>query len=679
MESKSDNSQLEAVARAWKARMARAACLHLSQVEPRTSVALQIAGAFKRNLAQGRIPASELEILGTATHPLRATTCLGPFVFYKEASDTHQQCAVDMVDVLLSEDLRSRTVAVSNLEALATTEPPKLSQRTKHLLQSRKAEILTESAEVWQPASLELFDVMREDVLCQLAAVEQSLEQRFEDGLREYFPRVLRPSISLLEALELNLMRPSEQAADIGITLSACADRDTLQNACDHYLSIVGFLPLGAQYSLARVVQLWQERHNSRDNIWEVLWDWADRKQTPLARYHVSTIFLTRPEWGAQGRERLLWQELLEIISLSPAEDHNLKWQLQWKVRRELAQHYLHFLESQVPGAMSEPLAATAWWLAERVAVLVGYSTDALNNLRNIAIIPEAETSEYAWRLTLPRTVPSALANATHMGVSPWALSVLNQITAKALLTLSPGVDEETAHRFERSVVGVVMLGFLLKNPKPEDTVYAFEGGLSEAITAWQNYRNGAPSAELANAIVSMYQKLSNIAEFVPALQKIYEEDELNQMIIAHWAKSLAIQGTLPREEVWKCLSDSAWRKLAFTKLIASALDQLFLAFSLTPGRNDKVWREELPHMYANACEDAREDIDRRQLLFAFTALSCVHTASVSALQRLLCGNQRGLYIELSSRLRNSLLSSRNHSLWLAARIRAVLAATEST
>ena len=143
--------------------------------------------------------------------------------------------------------------------------------------------------------------------------------------------------------------------------------------------------------------------------------------------------------------------------------------------------------------------------------------------------------------------------------------------------------------------------------------------------------------------------------------------------------RSLAMQGTLPREEIWKCLSDPNWRKPTFTKLVDAALEQLFLAFSLAFERNDKVWKAELSHVYASACEEAGEDPERRRVLFMFTVLSGIHTYSVSALQRLLSSTRRAIYLELFSSLRNTLLSDQGYPSWLTARIRAVLAAAGAT
>lgn len=581
-----------------------------------------------------------------------------------------------MTSVLLSGEVSLRTAAIVHLEVMATSEPPKLTPPTKSTLQSRRADIVNESADIWQPAALELRDTLGNDLLYQIAAVEQSLEGHFEDGLKEYFPKVLRPSIASLEALELKIVKPSEQKKDMVGAISECANRDSLHVACDEYQAVAGFLPLADDYSLTRVVELWQERHNTPLNLWESLWDWADKKKSPLARYHVCMVFLAKPEWRAQGQERVLWQEILEIISNPSSEDHSLRWRHEWAVRKELAQHYLRFLESRSPTALGEPLASFSWWLAERVATLLGHAAEASSKLRNVAIIPEAESSDFAWKLSLPRIAPSVFAKATHLGAGPWSLSALSRMKGQTIEALSAALDEQLANRFDRSFAAVIMSGFPLEAAPPGDAVYAFETTLSESVAAWDTRREDSAGAKPANAIASMYAKLSKPVEFVPALQKIYEEDELNQMIVAHWAKSLAIQGLLPRDEVWKCLSDSAWRKPTFIKVIDAALDQLFLAFSLALHSNDNVWQAGLPHVYASACEEAGDNAERRGVLFAFTAISGIHTYSVSALQRLLASSQRSTYLELSNRLQNALLSNRGNPPWLTARIRAVLAAT---
>ncbi len=676
MESDIKNSELETATRALNARMAKAASLHLEQVDARTSIVLQIAGVLKRGAAPAHLPANILEVVNEPTHSLRVPGKPGPFIFYKDPTTPSQTFVLDMVSVLLSTGISSRAAAVSHLETIARLESPNLTSKTQRLLEERRAKILDENAEIWQLAALEVHDSVAGDLLYQLAAVEQSLEAHFEEGLREYFPKVLRPSVLSLEGLELRIVKPSEQKADIATVVSACAERTDLQDACDEYLRLAGFIPLGDEYSLARVVELWQAHHSRPVNLWDILWGWADNTRSPLARYHVCILFLTKPESRSQEQERVLWQEILEIISPSSSEDDSIRWRDEWAIRKELAQHYLHFLESRTPGALGEPLACFAWWLAERVATLIGHTAEVRSRLRNVAIVPESESSDFVWKLSLPRIAPSVLATATHLGASPWALSGLNRITPQTLTTLSSGLDEQLANRFERSFLAVIMVGFPIQAAQDADMVYAFETTLSETVSAWRAYREGSTGADRANGIASMYAKLANAAEFVPALQKIYQEDETNQMAIAFWAKSLALQGALPREEVLKCLSDAEWRRPAFTKMIDPALDLLFLAFSLASNNDDKVWNARLSHLYAIACEEIGDNVERRRVLFALTALSAIHTYSVSALQRLLTGNQRATYLELLNGLRNALSSNRDHPPWLTARIRAVLAAT---
>lgn len=396
MEADLDNSQLETATRVLKARMAQTACLHMDRVDARTAIILQISGAFKRGVGPASIPEHVLEIVTDATHPLRVASSPGPLIFYRDTTKSNQQYALDTATTVLSDDVDSRLAAVTHLETIATLEPPKLVPKTKRILQERRSEILNSNPERWQPAALELYDAVRGDFLCQLEVVEQSLEQHFEDGLREYFPKVLHPSIPSLEALELKVVRPSEQKADMVAVISECADQTTLEAACDEYLRVAGFLPLGDDYSLRHMVQLWRDRHHSLINLWELLWAWADENHSPLARYHVCTIFLARPEWGAHGRERLLWEEVLEVISNPSNEDETLRWRHEWAVRRDLAQHYLHFLESRAPDACGETLATFAWWLAERVARAIGRTAEVMTNLRNVAIIPDAQNSDFA-------------------------------------------------------------------------------------------------------------------------------------------------------------------------------------------------------------------------------------------------------------------------------------------
>lgn len=675
MKSEFPADKVAAATRTLRARMANAACLHLDKIGARDVVALEQAGILKRGASVGGLEPIVVELLNSHEHPLRVKGAAGPFLFYKSEGLQNQQYALDVTEVVLSSDRVSRTAALDHFELLATVTEHRLSPPTAKALHRKREEILSSDDDKWQRAALELYDLLRDDLLLQLAGVEQSLEGHFDAGIKEYFPRVLRPTLHSLEALDLRFVKPSEQQAQLTDLIAECVQMRTLVEACNHYIHSAGYLPLAPQFGLGRAVKEWSAQHSQTEAPNVELWNWAACVGGALVRYHVCMAILSNSEWIDQGDTKLLWEEIVEIIASQSASSADLVWRSEWSLRRELAQHFIHFLECRAPNALGEPIACSAWWLSDRIACLVAKAPDVIASLRHAAILPEAKSSFLAWQLAAPRAVRSAFETVTVLDASPWALSLLQQVKQEELTALSPSPDDATLSIFEQGLAASVFFGPALPLSTGEHTTYGFELGLTRTVTAWSDYMNRSGGSELATTMPSLCEKLSNLNEFTEALSRIQQEDEASQMLIGTWAKTLAVQGSLPRAGVWKLLSDVSWRNEALTSIADNALESLFVAFTVGFEPIDEDWTAHLTHVYATACEAALAGSERRRVLFWFTACSGLHTYSVSGLQRLLSGSERSSYLEMLPELRTWLQMSRNAPPWLVGRIRAILSA----
>src|SRR5690349_7705480 len=188
------------VTRAFKARMARIACAHLSAVDPRTATILQATGIVKAKPHEG-LPETAKAVLLDPMHPLRVKCSTGPLLFHKEAADEGKQYATAVATFLFDFAANVRAAALDALTKLR--ESAQITSSTGRRMAELRQQLLAEDTTVWQHAAVAIYDASRDDILCQLAGLKQSLEQRFDQGLGEYLGLLLKPSAERLQELEL--------------------------------------------------------------------------------------------------------------------------------------------------------------------------------------------------------------------------------------------------------------------------------------------------------------------------------------------------------------------------------------------------------------------------------------------------------------------------------------------
>lgn len=677
MQPDKNSEMLEQATHLFKSRMVRVALSHLTGMDIRTAVALELSGAVERD-HEVKLESNVIEVVGDQSHALRNKTSPGPILFYRNTEQDEHQYALNMTEVLLSDHCASRIGAVRHFRHLASL-PLTITSKSIRLLEQLENEILSSDLTVWQTAALKLYDAIREDFLCILAAVRQSIEERYEDGVKQYFPQLLRPTMNSLGALEVEILKAGQQP-DAGERLiqQLVYNSESFEFACDWYLEEVGFLPLEGPSSFSALVNLWEATRGSLPNAWATIWHWVEESRSSLPTYHACFYFLGAISSIPQGQERFLWTQLLKICDAQSESEPNNNIASEWRVRTELARHYLQFLELRLPGVVGDDFARVALWLTEKVVTLIGRDPSTIERFRNIAIIPEAFSSEFAWRVANPSGTQAPLPLAMHGLVPIWALSLLPKMTRSTLRALKGGIPEETRESFEKVITSLFFRGFpVIPQPKSPQIVYSFEGPAESVIDSWIEEYGESERMKFVKTINALHLKLFDPAEFSDVFNTLRDkESEADQLFIANCAGVLAKQGILPLEPVWACLTDTEWRKNVFGKAPETVLEILFIAFAASLNRGGKLWMTEIPHYYAMACEDSLDDRDRSDLFFGWMLLACVHTYSVSAIERLLRGKRAGDLVEYVAKWRGVYMDhAKNNAPWIAARSRAILAA----
>lgn len=675
----SEEPSLVQVTRVLKARIAKSALLHVDKVDVRTGTLLEVAGLFRRT-GEGNGDAELMEIVLDKSNPRRVRTAAGPTLFYKDSKNEKQQFAVDMRTIILNTDVHLREAAWNHFAALSDERPSCLSARTRRTLEENREALLVADASKWQPVALILHDSIEEDVLCQISGARQSIKEQYEDGLRHYIPKLLRPTLNTLETSELPFMRPSEQRDKINTEINVLVEHaPSLRAACEKYLATFGALPLAGSMSFTEMVRAWVHHHGVSSGLWDELWQWASTT-SPVAQFHACIYFLTEPQHVPEKSRSTPANFLCELLAAENKNKELSKNQWFWIVSQKLAQHYLRYFETRAPSALGEPLAIWSWWLAEQLSEVLCDNLVAASHLMDVALLPEARNSELAWRFANAKITTSPASIATHWTSSPWKIAALGAIQQSSVDALRGLLTESQREQLEKDITNHLLFWCPTTDLIDSNPIYLFEVELQNSIDTWITIFSSPERTGFLVEIALLYQNLVNPESFLEKFKDIGDANEADQLIIANSAKLLSLREALPLDQIWEKLTDPKWRTETFQKLTPIALETLFVSFSLSLHRGGEKWVASLPHLYAHACENLRGNTERTELLFIFTVISCIHSYSVSALERLLTGERRPELLELGRQWKAQLLnSSRAASPWVAARIRALTAAISAS
>lgn len=675
MQQPNDPIAVEKVTRALKGRILRAAIAHTDKIDSRSALALEQSGIFTRT-SMPPPPAHLLSILDNSTHPDRIGSALGPTLFYREGENTRY--AMEMEYLLLTDDPRTRKAAWNYFDDLRISLPGCMTDTTYSVLKSVQGEIAVDDRQRWRGAALKAYDALYSDIRFTLAGVKQAVLGKFEDGLKKYVPRLLRPAIKSLEQLGLPFVRPSQEHEKIRTAIILIADSEaSIGQKCDVYVEQLGFLPLGNQLSFSFFAEtLVRRAPNSGDAI-KQLWTWATDSRDPLARYHVAVALLEHSNWISEIGSRALLESLVSLLEPAESkEERGNERQASLSFRDELAKYYLNYLELTLPESMGEILATWAWWLAHHVGNIFLSSNEILDRFRNVALIPERQEVDVAWRLANAKVVPSRLSVATHWPASLWDLALSKRLTVENLKALKHDTPDAALETLAIRLTPCLLFGDLPTTEPSTDDTYLFEGGLTPSIDAWAQVQGPSDRLRFWQELTASYKDLNDTTRFIDKLRNAPQSEVVEQIILSHAGRRLSIEGKFPVEQMFEAMKDKVWRQQLFLKLDLAALELIASVFIWAAVDSGDKWRFTVAHLLATICEEVDPDEDRRDLLFSLLLCACITSYSMAAIERLLKGRSRQKYID-AARKWSATLTDLNSSgpRWIGARGRGAHAA----
>ena len=667
-------NDIRKVMRMMQIRMRNDALHHYSRIDLRTLRALQ-----NLNLYEGEaLSASDdvdIDVLQDLTHPRREKMPHGPLVPYATDGGSPQHMVVELPLLLLYDSQKIRKAALGCLEQMIRSRCLSVTPRTNGILRNQREGLVSNDPHEWRPAAVALWDALHDDLLLALHGSRQSLicGPMLKDSADLYASKVLFPTISSLDSMRLGITNPETEHEQLAKAIRGLvAGARTLAEVCSSYFEQLGYLPLAPRYGMAEAVHSWLSDRPDTD-AWAEVWDWASSSVGPVPRHHACCVFAVHPELVPRGKLPDLWDEILSVVHESDNEAEGVPGHEAWRLRRDLALHYLYHLEARLPDKDGANIACFAWWLAEQVAALFPDGPEAARFYRENWVQPALEVSSRVWFAASPRIGRAFLRYMTLAVPSPWAVALLCTMGSK-LDQLAPGEQsDEVQARFSEALVSYAIWGLPFPFQPPSDPTFALESSLAKTVLEWAERQDEEQRAALEQ-LVAWGQSLGTPDGLGNALRGIGEISLPEQLVVTAALKAKALTDPAIVEGIWDIVSDRDWRLQVFGNVETQVLGLLIEALTILQVDNRNEWSALLPHYLAEACERT-EDKERRRDLFLYVVHTSLASETVSAVRRLLRSDHKDKFLELAKQHRDRVEAMRSeYPPWVAGKLRSLIA-----
>lgn len=663
------------VLRDMQVRMRNYALYHTGTIGQRTLVELQRLDLYDEPIDEHLGANVDTDVLRDPAHARRVPLPPGPLLVYVLSDDRSKRMVAEIPILLLSDLGEVRRSALGELERMVAAGALEITPRTGAALEKNRAGVLSDNPHDWRPAAVDLADALDDDIFLTLQGVRQCLECQpaIQDKLNKFAPRVLRPYVSSLDSIRLDVGDPaSEHAKLTEVVVESTGKAPRLRDACALYYAHLGYLPLAPAYSMAEVVLRWLKAHPSTDS-WSEVWAWADSTRGPIPRYHACTVFILRPDLIPDGKKVELWSKMLVILQGLGGREADGVTHEPWALRQDLARHFSHHLEAQLPDNDGAKIACFAWWYAERVASLFPDKPESARFYRNEWVAAARELSAHVWLAASPHIGRSYLRYVTAAVPSPWATALLALMAGKLPLLGAAELPAETQSLFQDALASCLIGSLPFVVEPVADPTYAHECALGQTALDWAATQ-AEEQRKALEQLVSTSRILGSVDGLCEGLRKLDERSIPDQIAVTISLKAKAYTDPTIGAAIWDVLSDAEWRQRVLAKVENQILAMLVEAFCLVQADSRDKWFWNLPHFLAELCEKT-EDKDRARQLFLCVVLASLGSDTVSAVRRLLIGSRKELMIGFAAEYRTRVLAYwPQYPGWVQGRLRALLA-----
>ncbi len=604
-----------------------------------------------------------------------------PFLVYeeKDAEDSSRWLHIRLSELILSNKLNLRKFALKRIDFMAAEETISVTESLKSIIKNTHDDILKKEVGFWLPAALRLSTALDDDVLVTLHGVKQCVKSSPVNmfGFNYFLPKLLFPSRSSIESILLNPANPEEEHKQISQLLDDFVrDASSLQDLCESYFLKLGHLPLAPEFSLAEAVRKWA-LHNEGENIWKEVWDWAQKQSIPTANYHACCVFILLPQFILAEGLNFLWEKIVKVVYVSSSIARSQPESVRWGIVNDLVLNYTFLLESIFPDTKGALIINIAWWLATRVATLfTNIIEEDLLRFREDWIKPALNRSRNMWIVACPRIENSDLYNATHTMPLPWGLALISVMSVcKKFNALLPFEQpNEIKDKFHDGLTSSLIT--LLPIPiemKKEKATFAFEMPIVSLVCEWSKGQIAEKRNEL-DELIQASNALDSREKICSELRDCSKSTSTNQDLTAIALKTIAYRDPEIASGIWSIISNKDWRFEFFKNVPNKVLDIFLNVLTVLQVKSEGDWLSYLPHYLAEQCE-IEDDEKKREKLFLYLIFMSYASDSISAIQRLLRGEQKAKYVSIVEKHRKSIEANCfQYAPWVSGKMRAMLA-----
>ena len=233
--------------------------------------------------------------------------------------------------------------------------------------------------------------------------------------------------------------------------------------------------------------------------------------------------------------------------------------------------------------------------------------------------------------------------------------------------------EEEIQTQFYNTLIINILNRLPYPTEEPEDPTYALELSPRAIIQKTAKHLKGKEE-NLLEGLFEFGAELSRPGKLCDRLKTINEQEHLIQTEISITLRATAYLQPESGKQIWEVVADRNWRENVLLELDPTIQGMIFEALSVFMISNNNEWFWQWPHCVAEMCEIV-EDEEQHRILFFYLLYTCLASETVSALKRLLRGDQRARYVDYIKEYRESVEAmSPHYPAWVQARLRGLIA-----
>lgn len=618
------------------------------------------------------LPEPIADILAQESHPNRIPAPDGSLLFLLEGQQSIT--VVEVAALLLYPEMTTRMAALRYFERAGTSSPAWLTPHTCETLRHHAADLQSDQATRWRGAGIEVATSIRADILGHLASLRQSLIVGYEPGINKHNREVLFPTFKTLANFRPPLWSVNEQRQELKGRIQNLAKSSNLAVALSAYVEQCGYVPLCEELSASELVRQWVTLQSPAELSWSEIWTWATNHGSPLVRFHACEIAIGHWSQFSEADKKLIPERVSSFVTELMAADGESEGATVWRLRNELAAHYLRHIETLHPCQDSERAACLAYWLADKAACVIGQTEKkAAYWLDNV--LPRAHLENHvAWQAARTPIQPSSIRYITLYRRSVWVPSLVGRIVDR--LRNAPEF-QLSADALKLVVKGlhVERVAGLIGSHASPSPAYAFEETGHLRNLSVEDQFTTAEDHDTQKPVVEFRRELMAPERLLPWLRRTLELSVAEQYLLMVSFREIATVTAADDDAVADWLTDTSLVVEILQRLPTEPLIALLDALEEFQLRRLDAWGVRLPHLLGYAIERC-DDVERaKELAFVLCRLS-LNCGIASPIQRIMATHWRGAFVELLQMWRCNLQCvAKVVEPWVAGRIRATSSA----